>query len=84
MLEDKVLLSNMAANIDPTPILPLCCKKSSCHKTSSLNDFALKFGMQDNFDVLCRFLTSPGSNSMQVAYSRRSARLGDAKALIIA
>ena len=30
-------------------------KKSNCHKISALNGFALKFGMQDNFDVLYQF-----------------------------
>ena len=38
----------------PIQILLRCWKKSNCHKISPLNGLALKFGMQDNFDVPCQ------------------------------
>ena len=61
MLEGKVVPSNMAANTNHTTLL----KKSNCHKISPLNGFALKVGMQDNFDVLCPFLASAGHSSFK-------------------
>ena len=33
-------------------------RKSKCHKISPLNVLPLKFGVQDNFYVLCQFLAS--------------------------
>ena len=42
------------AHTNPTILL----KKSNCHKISPLDGFDLKFGMQDNFDVLYKSLAS--------------------------
>ena len=42
------------AHTNPTNLL----KKSNCHKISPSDGFDLKFGMQDNFDVLYKCLAS--------------------------
>ena len=52
MLEGKSMPSNMAANTNHTTLL----KNQKSHEISSLNAFPLKFGVQDNFYVLCQFL----------------------------
>ena len=54
MLEDKVVPANMEANTNHTTLL----KKSNCHKISPFNGFGLKFGMQNNFDMLFQFFAS--------------------------
>ena len=54
MLEGKSMPSNMAADTNHANFVV----KSKYHKISPLNEFPLKFRVQDNFYVLCQFLAS--------------------------
>ena len=54
MFEGKSMPSNKTANTNDTILL----KKSKCRKISPLHAFPLKPRVQDNFFVVCQFLTS--------------------------